>query len=337
MKKNIVIFLAGLCLAQAVIAQSAVSTIPSEVRTDAASIAAELVTFCPLAPPSDAEALSQCSTRISANTITRETLPNFVLWGRQKNANLSIKESHLTQFGKDAFTQMYLSLFMFNGKHQIVRSKKNGELYELRFETAFRNRLPPGHFPYPFWHSTEKWDMYEKATELVFYWDASIRRTRAIQFTSLGGLPKIQESSSVKHPTHDGKWMWTDEAGQVQPVVTLFSGHLRRGNPFARDLETSYKTMALQMREGNCLGCHEPSNPDGSKKLVLLQTPMHAASEIDRLISSVHKDRMPMDEYGVERPMQEKPKQALLKAAQNFRDLYRSAQKWDNENQQVPK
>lgn len=41
------------------------------------------------------------------------------------------------------------------------------------------------------------------------------------------------------------------------------------------------------MRNNACFACHVPNNPEKMQYLVLLQTPVDAAGEIDRVIRSV--------------------------------------------------
>jgi len=65
------------------------------------------------------------------------------------------------------------------------------------------------------------------------------------------------------------------------------------------------------------------------KKLVLLQTPMHAAAEIKRVMKSVRDDRMPRDEFGIESPLDAKTKAALLDEGATFEKLLDLAKQWE--------
>ena len=69
-----------------------------------------------------------------------------MLWGRQRDPKLSLKETSLTQFGPDVLTGMYVPLFMFNGKYSVSGPSAEG-LYQIRLHTAFRNRLALASFP----------------------------------------------------------------------------------------------------------------------------------------------------------------------------------------------
>ena len=37
----------------------------------------------------------------------------------------------------------------------------------MHLPVHFRNELPMGSFPYPFWHSKSKWDAYQSTSEIV--------------------------------------------------------------------------------------------------------------------------------------------------------------------------
>ena len=76
-----------------------------------------------------------------------------------------------------------------------------------------------------------------------------------------------------------------------------------RDNPYLGKLQSTYKDLALAMRDGTCNTCHVPNNPDKMKRLVLLQTPAHAAGEIARLMSEVRNNRMPLDDLGIEKEL----------------------------------
>ena len=300
----------------------------ARVEKVAATLAAEMAQLCPASDPGDKAAFDACRKALYQDSQFKHTLADYVLWGRQKDPKLTLKESKLTQFGPDVLAGMYVPLFMFNGEYAVVPVEREG-LWQIRLRTAFRNRLQPGQFPYPFWHEAEKWSMYEKANDVILWWDPKVERIRFAQFTVHGDKPPIVASSHVQQVAFDGKWMWTDTQGRSQPAVTVFDGLLSADNPYIGKLDTAYKNLALRLRESQCLQCHVPNNPDGMKKLVLLQTPMHAAAEIKRVMKSVREDRMPRDEFGIEQPLNAKLKSALLNEGAAFEKLLDQAKQWE--------
>jgi len=303
--------------------------VPGLVQQIARDIATELAQNCPLAPANDVAAYTECRKALYGDSALRANLPPVLLWGRQsKKPNATLRQTHLTQFSPEVWTHLYASLFMFNGKHTVqwVPEEKK---FLIRLEAAFRNRLPPGQFPYPFWHDEDKWVMYEKANAFLLWVDPASARIQAAQFTDSAPSAMLQAVQHVQHPFDGSSWMWTDEKGNTQPAVTVFDGLYRPDNPYLKAMDRQYRDLAVQMRESQCTSCHVPNNPDKMTRLVLLSTPAHAAGEIDRLIRAVKEDRMPMDEFRVSAPLSAESKKWLLESAEAFRNTVVAARAWE--------
>ena len=295
----------------------------------AAGIASELARICPAAQPGDQAAFDRCRQAMFRDSLLKSSLSPVVLWGRRhKDPNASVKDTNLTQFSPDVLTGMYIPLFMFNGKHTVEYDERE-KLFLVKLEVAFRNRLAPGEFPYPFWHSADKWNTYQGANNVLLRFDPKTAKVKVALFTDRGATAPIVRSESVDPGKFDGLWMWTDSQGVTQPQVTLFDGLFRRDNPYLHQLDGAYRTLALKMRDGQCNTCHVPDNPSESKRLVLLQTPAHAAGEIKRVMRSVRQDRMPLDETLVEQPLDPKLKSALLQSGEAFEKLVDAAKAWE--------
>jgi len=313
----------------------AASNEPLELRLQlerlATDLAGELSRLCPPAQAGDQAAFDRCRQGLFQDSMLKRNLAPRVLWGRvHKDPATSLKETTLTQFAPDVLSGLYLPLFMFNGRHTLEYDAREN-LFLVRMETAFRNRLAPGQFPYPFWHDKAKWNTYQGANSILLWIDPKTARIKVAQFTDRGATPAIVSSGPVQQPKFDGKWLWTDAGGRVQPQVTLFDGLFRAENPYLPKLDGAYKALALKMRDAQCDSCHVPSNPDGMKRLVLLQTPAHAAGEIERLMKAVREDKMPLDEVGIEQPLDAKLKSALLESGGAFETLVRAAKDWESQ------
>lgn len=291
-------------------------------------LAADLARLCPVAPAGDQAAFDKCRKGLFQDSLLKASLADLVLWGRQRDPKLALKDAKLTQFDPDVLAGMYAPLFMFNGKYTVEYTNRES-MFQIRLQAAFRNRLQPGQFPYPFWHEAEKWSMYERANDIILWWDPKLGRVRVAQFTVFGAHPSIQANEHVAQAPFDGQWRWTDAQGKSQPAVTVFDGLLSDDNPYKAQLDDSYKTFALKLRDGQCFECHVPDNPDGMKKLVLLQTPMHAAAEIKRVLKSVREDSMPRNEFGMETPLDAKIKDALLTEGAAFERVLEQAKAWE--------
>lgn len=303
---------------------------PSQkVERLAADLARELAQLCPPAQPGDQAAFERCRRGLYQDSLLKGSFVPYALWGRRaRDAATPLKDTTLTQFAPDVLTGMYLPLFMFNGRYTVDYEAREG-MFLVRLETAFRNRLAPGQFPYPFWHDEAKWSTYQGANTLLLWIDPKTVRIKVAQFTDRGTTPPIVASGPVQQAKFDGKWMWTDADGREQPQVTLFDGLFSADNPFLPKLDTAYKTLALRMRDGQCDTCHVPDNPHGMKRIVLLQTPAHAAGEIKRLMKAVREDKMPRDETDIEQPLDDKLKSALLESGAAFEAVVQSAKDWE--------
>jgi hypothetical protein len=304
--------------------------VPPAVQAMAAAVAAELATRCPLAQANDAAAFDNCRAALFGPSTLRSHLPAVLLWGRQSNnANATLRQTNLTQFAPDVWTSMYAPLFMFNGRYKIEWVPEERQ-FVVRLEAAFRNRLSPGQFPYPFWHEESKWATYQNANGFLLWVHPQTARIQAAQFTNRAATPMLHAVQPVEHK-FEGQWLWTDPAGRTQPAVTLFDGLYRSENPFLPALDRQYRDLALQMRESQCTKCHVPNNPDKMSRLVLLSTPAHAAGEIDRLIKSVREDKMPMDEYRNSYALPAEDKKWLLESAEQFRATVQAARAWESQ------
>ncbi|HSV83939.1 MAG TPA: hypothetical protein VLK85_32475 [Ramlibacter sp.] len=304
--------------------------VPPAVQAMAQAIAGELAARCPLADPGDVTAFSNCRAALFGDSALRASLPPVLLWGRQNpDPKVTLRQTNLTQFAPDTWTHLYAPLFMFNGRHKVEWVPEERK-FVVRLEAAFRNRLPPGQFPYPFWHEEAKWSTYENANGFLLWVDAGSAKIQAAQFSRRADNAPLQAVQHVEHK-FDGKWLWTDGGGRTQPAVTLFDGLYRPENPFLKALDRQYRDLAVQLRESQCASCHVPNNPDKMSRLVLLSTPAHAAGEIDRLIKSVKEDRMPMDENRLSYALSPENKKWLLESAEAFRSTVQSARSWEQQ------
>ena len=305
--------------------------VPAAVERAAADIAAELNQHCPLAQAGSVPAYTACRQALFGPSKLRSHLPDFLMWGRQsKTPNATLRQTNLTQFAPDVWASMYAPMFMFNGKYAIewVPYEK---MFLVRLEASFRNRLPVGQFPYPFWHDDAKWNMYENTNGFMLWVNPETAIIHTAQFTDQALTEKLQPTVSVKYEKYQGSWLWTDDKGQTQPAVTLFDGVYRSDNPHLKNVDKRYRDLALQMRESQCMTCHVPNNPDKMSRLVLLSTPAHAAGEIDRLIKSVREDTMPMNDFRMAYALPDDQKKWLLESALAFKATVTAARQWEEQ------
>src|SRR5262245_5788655 len=299
-----------------------------EIERMASEVALELQRACPPASPSAQTAFDQCRRSLFGDSALRRSLAPRLLWGRRhQDADAMLKETNLTQFAPDIIAGLYLSLFMFSGEHTLEFVDRE-RMYLIRLQAGFRNRLAPGQFPYPFWHDEAKWGVYQAANSVLLWVDRKTAKITIAQFTERGRGSAVAPTQPVK-PKFDGKWMWIDKNGRIQPQVTLFDGLFSDDNPYLSKLDVAYRTLALRMRDAQCENCHMPHNPTAMRRLVLMHTPAHAAGEITRLLQAVREDRMPLDETGIEQPLNPALKRALLDSGGEFEALVTAAKDWE--------
>ena len=295
------------------------------------TVVRQTATVCPLASPSDQAALDSCRRALYRDSAFRNALAPVVLWGRPSPDGRMLRETNLTQFKPDVMSGLYMPMFMFLGEYE-VSFDPTERLYRARIPALFRNALDAGQYPYPFWHNAKKWTDYESANELTFWIDPKQMKITVMQFSARGHPdPRLMTAPYVR-PPFDGKWMWTDAQGQSQPRPTLFVGLLRDRNPYLLQLEGAYRDLAGELRKATCNECHVPDNYAGMKRLVLMQTPVHAAGEIKRIMRAVRGDKMPLDDNGLYKELDPSLKATLLKYGASFESLVDAARDWEASN-----
>lgn len=296
-----------------------------QLQQIASKFVAELARSCPHKPGLDFAAFQTCTARLTqSNEIP---FASAVLWGGDQ-AHLRMKDRHLTKFNAEVFRGMYLPLMAFTGKYTLDRDEKEN-LGIIRVEAYFRNALPAGDYPYPFWHTDAKWNAYEVMNLMNFYVDDKGRiivatRSDGGSNDSRGQYAHVTPPAFVKD-----QWVWTDASGQQQPRVMMFSARYQASNPSLPRLEKTYREFADNMREASCQSCHSPGNSGQVKRLILLQTPLHAAGEVDRVIKTVTSGAMPENELGLPEDIDPKLRAAILRTAQAFKDELNTANAWE--------
>lgn len=299
-----------------------------QIAQMASEVALELQQICPPASPSDQAAFDRCRRSLFGDSALRRSLAPRLLWGRRnQDAGAALKNTNLTQFAPDVIAGLYLSLFMYSGEYSTEYVERE-RLYLIRLRAGFRNLLPPGQFPYPFWHDEAKWGVYQAANSVLLWVNPKTAKIVIGQFTERGSDSPVVSTQPI-WPKFDGNWMWMDKEGRIQPRVTLFDGLFRENNPYLPKLDFTYRTLALRMRDAQCDKCHAPNNPLPMRRLVLMHTPAHAAGEITRLMTAVREDRMPRDDNGIEQPLEPALKRALLESGGAFEELVKAAKDWE--------
>ncbi|WP_374447464.1 cytochrome b [Stella sp.] len=304
---------------------------PAEAAFDvdayAKAIAASLAKACPMAKPDDVAAHEACRKAMGQGVEAGMRDYSFLFGGQQQG--LWLKEKKTTVFRGDLFQDLYMSLFMFTGEVRVETAPDGNKTVAL--QAYFRNGLPAGLYPYPFWHSDPKWDAYEKANQIRL----RLSPTGKVLFAyraDVGSEANRGPYQAVKRPPFLGEWMWPGSDGIAEPRSTLFSAYYSPDNPQLAALDEAYRRMAISFRNADCTVCHAPDGHRKMNKLTLLQTPLHAAAAIDAVIDEVRLNKMPVDDYEDPRPLPPRLRQELLANGEAFRDLLRKADAWEAAN-----
>ncbi len=91
------------------------------------------------------------------------TINNTIRWGGHSQNDFVPSHNALTMFDVFVWRKSYLSLFEFTGTHTIEILPDESRL--LRLGARLRP-LPDSEYPYPFWHSANKWHSYQQTTEV---------------------------------------------------------------------------------------------------------------------------------------------------------------------------
>jgi hypothetical protein len=201
---------------------------------------------------------------------------------------------------------MYLSLFMFTSGYRIERM---GNLTLLHLPCRFRNALDIGAYPYPFWHSQQKWNNYQRAIRVTLV----LERGKII----------VGYRSDIEDPRRpyvarawDGRWHWTDPAGREMPYVALYSYLFSVANPHVSRLDAAYRALETEVRQHNCFVCHSPSNPVQMNPLRLLIYPNQALTVRHDIVRRLEQNTMPPG--GIDDGTQ---RQKLLELARAFAEV----------------
>jgi len=264
-------------------------------------IAKQLIAASPLAAPGDSKARDLASAKLGAcdDLINATGAGNGgggrILFGGFNPAQGYDPEAYrlndlshddyfqLTELNPVVWAKLYLSTFMFPGQYTIHRE---GRFTVLELDAKFRSDMDPGEYPYPFWHSPNKWTAYVKVQSVMLIFEpgrliACMRRS-----------PDPLSVEQVRKPW-DTNWKWTDAHGDPQPRVSLYSYLFSKDNPHVAPLEKSYRELETHFRAQNCTLCHEPDNRSRINDLLLLGFPNQALVMRRTLVAILEGNEMP--------------------------------------------
>lgn len=248
------------------------------------ALAKELISACPMSGTGDAQARATCADNLTKLDTLRDSMNEPFFWGGQKaGTGYDYIQSQRTDFNPLVFRRMYLSTFMFTGEYTV---EKTDDATVLRIQHRFRSELDVGEYPYPFWHSKDKWDSYLESVDLLFV----IKNGKI-----LGALRSEERDATVPMVNHtwDGNWQWMDPGGEVEPYVTLYTYLFSSANPHVTKLDDAYRALEEEMRAHSCQTCHSPDNAGKMNPLELFNYPNQALTARHDLITEFSDNTMP--------------------------------------------
>ena len=258
-------------------------------------IARQLIAASPVVAPDDSKARDAAAAKLAACDDLMNAANGRILWGGFNPKQGYDPEAYrlndlahddyfqLSEFHPIVWAKLYLSTFMFPGPYRVHRE---GRFTVLELDAKFRSDMPPGDYPYPFWHSPNKWTAYVKVERVMLVFAPG---------RLIAGLRRSPDPISVEQirKPWDTKWLWTDADGNPQPRVALYSYLFSKDNPHVAGLEQSYRELEKNFRAQNCMLCHEPDNRSRINDLLLLNYPSQALIMRRTLVAILEGTQMP--------------------------------------------
>ncbi|HEY0476364.1 MAG TPA: hypothetical protein VGD37_02520 [Kofleriaceae bacterium] len=291
----------------------------------ATSIAKGLITACPTgADAADETARNDCAGSLTDLAVLRDSMREPFIWGGQAAGAGYRLDTSTNKFNARVWRRMYLSTFMFGSD---FTTEQIGDTTVLHMPVTFRGAMPIGAFPYPFWHSSKKWDSYNYATTIHFIIQSG---------TLVGALRSADQDTTRTKVAHawDGLWQWEQDGVQM-PYVSIYDYLLSKGNPFAGQLNDTYRALEARMRQNNCQACHAPDNQGSSAQLEFFVYPNQALVGRHDIITQLTKNEMPPKDNtlglraGISDPAE---RDLLIGLARDFETTGDKALAWEGDN-----
>jgi hypothetical protein len=293
----------------------------------AVSIAKGLIASCPQGDStSDEEARNACGGKLTDLAVLRDAMREPFIWGGQAAGAGYRLDKSTNKFNARVWRRMYLSTFMFGSDYSV---EQVADSTILHVPISFRNSMPAGAYPYPFWHSASKWDAYTYSTTIHFI----IQNGQVI-----GALRSADQDKTRPQTAHnwDGLWQW-EQGGTQMPYVSIYDYLLSKNNPHLGELNDAYRALEGRMRANNCQTCHAPDNQGASAQLEFFVYPNQALTGRHDIVKQLSKNEMPPKDNtlgfapGISDPAE---RDALLSLAQTFESTADQALGWEGDNKE---
>jgi hypothetical protein len=256
---------------------------PAVAQTDLGKVANSIAAACPMdMAGKGVAARDACADNLAKSGALQAVSHDSLVWGASANRDYEPSHNKLTRLDALVWRKLYLSLFAFSGSYA-VEPQPNGDQL-LRLDAGIRP-IAPEEFPYPFWHSADKWRDYQQSRQvgLLFRGGKLIAAYRNAE---------LDPTKQFAAKNWDGKWTWEVD-GQAGPRVALYTYVLSKNNPERRRLETAYRAFEAESRPYLCTSCHNPANPAGINPLVFFTHPGQALVARHDIVKQLEANKMP--------------------------------------------
>ncbi len=277
--------------------------------TLAAEIAQGIIAACPAADPSDEKARADCAQKLTDLQVFADAIQEPLMYGGQKPGAGYRLDKSTTKFNGLVWRRMYCSLFMFDGTYSL---EQVAGYTVIHLPIHFRNKLDPGSYSYPFWHSKTKWDSWQYAKELLLI----------MQNGKISGALRSSDFDMTRDYNQrewDGQWHWT-EGGAEEPYVSLYTYLFSKDNPHVAQLDQAYRAFEAEARQQQCFVCHAPNNYANVDQLVFFNYPNQALYSRHLIVEQLQQNLMPPDnDAGIPKGIADDgQRQSLLDRARAF-------------------
>jgi hypothetical protein len=259
------------------------SVSPAMAQGDLKGLASAIIAACPMSAAADGVAARDaCANGLGRLKALQAVSEDSVLWGAAAKRDYEPSHNKLTRLNAFVWRKLYLSLFSFSGTSSVEHLANGDDL--LRLDASIRP-IAPEEFPYPFWHSADKWRDYQQSRQVGLLF-------RAGRLIAAYRNAELDPAKPFAAKTWDGNWTW-EVNGAPGPRVALYSYSLSRDNPVRAELESAYRDFEAESRPYFCTSCHNPANPSGANPLVFFTHPSQALTARHEIVSKLEANAMP--------------------------------------------
>lgn len=287
------------------------------------ALAKAIAECCPIADPADLQARDQAAAKLGSLNALLDATEFHLLWAAFDPAKgIDVETNKYLQLNPLVFAKVYLSMFMFTGKHEV---RKEGDSIVIELEAKFRGGLPPGDFAHALWFTPESWNAYAMTESLLFVY--SEEDQIGFAYYKAGKTP-----TKFDAPPWKERWRWGDARGVSQPRVANYDYLFSKDNPHTAALDNAYRALQSGLQTHKCFTCHAPDNKANADMLVLLRYPNQALSARHALAAVLREETMPPGDIrrGVPAGIHdEKARQEMIKQADEFDTQAEAALKFE--------